>query len=58
MELKKYIKTIFDSDINKWMMTSSVFENKLVGEKSIVFIIEDMNENIFGAYIENKITNY
>ena len=39
-------------------MKTSVFDKQIFGKQSLVCIIEDENENIFGGYIDSPISSY
>ena len=50
---------LFDSDSCNWSKDHSDLNNKIIGKKQIVFLIEDENGQKFGYYLNNKvIRNY
>ena len=52
----KFQSLLFDSDVCFWGIGCSSFSSRIIGKKSLVFLIEDTKNNIFGAYIETPIT--
>ena len=56
---KKTISTVlFDSTIHNWNINSSLFDQLVFGKEHLIFVIEDINNNCFGAYINSKIDKY
>ena len=51
----KFCEVVFDSDVNNWSPQTSVFDDKIVGTKQLLFIIEDMVNNVFGYYLSTEI---
>ena len=48
---RKCREVIFDSDVDDWSVESSVFEDRVVGKKDLVFIVEEEEYgSIFGYY--------
>ena len=49
---------IFDSEVNKWDMYTSEFDNIIYEKEKLMIIIQDTDKNIFGCYINAKIDKY
>ena len=47
---------IFDSEKDNWNEESSVFNDRIIGKKSLTFLIEDEDGERFGYYFNNRIT--
>ena len=48
---------IFDSEIDNWKVNESVFDDKIIGRKQLVIIIEDDHNEKFGYYLNTEIKN-
>ena len=46
---------VFDSYVDDWMKDTSVFNDKIIGKKQIVVLIEDTDNEIFGFYTNTQI---
>ena len=46
---------VFDSDIDNWSKDTSVFNEKIIGKKQLVFLIEDEDGEKFGYYLNTKV---
>ena len=46
---------LFDSDIDNWDEDTSIFNERIVGKKQLLFIIEDEDSEIFGYYLNTQI---
>ena len=46
---------IFDSDVDDWDVNSSIFNNRIIGKKYLVFLIEDGKGEKFGYYLNTEI---
>ena len=46
---------IFDSDVENWPTNSSILNDKIIGKKQLVFIIEDDENEKFGYYLNTEI---
>ena len=46
---------VFDSEIDNWKEYTSVFNERIIGKKQLVFLIEDIDGEIFGYYLNNQI---
>ena len=53
----QYNSIVFDSNIDDWKENTSVFDEKIMGKKQIVFLIEDEDGEKFGYYLNTQITN-
>ena len=49
---------IFDSEKDDWNINTSVFGDKVMNRKSLIFIVEDTSGNKFGCYTTRKISQY
>ena len=47
---KRCGEIIFDSNKDDWNVNTSTFDSKLLFKEKIIFLIEDINGNIFGCY--------
>ena len=47
-------KVIFDTKYCDWDVNTSTFNKHIEGYDTNVFIIEDMNDNIFGGFFFNE----
>ena len=45
---------IFDSYKDNWAMNTSTFDDKVKFRKELIFVIEDANNNKFGAYMSEQ----
>ena len=50
-------EVLFDSDIDDWSTNKSTFPNKILNKSKIVFVIEDINKNKFGCYLNTNTGN-
>ena len=48
---------LFDSEKDNWNKNTSVFNQKIYGQKQLVFLIEDEEKEINGYYLNNSIPN-
>ena len=46
---------LFTNETLNWKEDETYFDECLFGKQQLVFVIEDINENVFGGYIPNKI---
>ena len=53
----KYGDVIFDSDIDNWSIDESEFNERIIGRKHLVFVIEDDHCEKFGYYLNTKVNN-
>ena len=53
--MKEINEVIFDSDNDDWNVNTSVFDQKLMNKKQLVFLIEDEENNKFGYYLSTQI---
>ena len=49
---------LFNSNIDYWSKEISVLNERIIGKKQITLIIEDMNGNIFGCYLNARTNVY
>ena len=56
--LKKCGEIIFDSTKDNWELDTSTFDSKIYGRKQLLFIIEDIEGNKFGGYIDSTIDEF
>ena len=59
-QLKRWIyltsmRIIFHSEFDNWTKDSSTLNDKIVGKKQLVFLIEDTNDELFGYYLDNVV---
>ena len=54
---KKCSEIIFDSDKDNWSVDKSIFDDKIKGKKQLIFLIEDIDNEMFGYYLDTEITN-
>ena len=47
---------LFDSNIDNWSYGTSVFNDKIIGKKQLVFLIKDEDGELFGYYLNSEIT--
>ena len=52
---KKCGDILFDSEKNDWSYCSSDFNEKIIGKKQLIFLIEDTNGYLFGYYLNTEI---
>ena len=48
---------LFDSNVDDWSMKTSKFNERIMGKKQLVFIIQDEDGEIFGFYFNNQVNN-
>ena len=48
---------LFDSTVDNWSCNSSVFDERIIGKKQLVFVIEDTDGEKFGYYLNTEITD-
>ena len=48
---------IFDSDVDNWSRNSSVLNERIIGKKQLLFLIEDGDREKFGYYLNSEIVN-
>ena len=53
----KCCEILFDSYRDNWNENTSVFGDKIIGKKELIFIIQDTNNNTFGVYVDTTITH-
>ena len=46
---------VFDSDVHDWSLNTSELNERIIGKKQIVFLIEDENGEIFGHYLDPEL---
>ena len=46
---------VFDSEIHNWKENESEFDTKIFGKEKLTFLIEDNENNLFGAFVSKKI---
>ena len=51
-------EVVFDSIIHNWSKRTSEFNDKIMGKKNLLFLIEDENDQIFGYYLNGRIPYY
>ena len=51
----KCSEIVFDSDIDNWNKETSIFNERIIGKKQLVFLIEDTVGKMFGYYFNSKI---
>ncbi|ELP85132.1 hypothetical protein EIN_081640 [Entamoeba invadens IP1] len=52
----KVKSVVFDSNIDNWNKDNSVFSQKIVGLQNFSVFIKDVQDNIFGVFIREKVT--
>ena len=52
---KKCSEILFDSDKDNWNQNTSVFDDRVQYKSNLIFVIEDTNNNKFGAFISASI---
>ncbi|ELP84901.1 hypothetical protein EIN_284870 [Entamoeba invadens IP1] len=52
---KKVNGVLFDSKVDTYTAEKNMFGSALVGKGKMAIIIEDMNANLFGVYLETKV---
>ena len=50
-------KLLFDSNVDNWSKWTSVFNERIIGKKQLIFLIEDEDHELFGYYLNTKIKN-
>ena len=50
----KYGNVLFDSDIDDWSEKTSIFLERILGKKRLLFMIEDNRGEKFGFYLNTK----
>ena len=53
---KKIKSIVFDSDIDNWN-SGREFSQYIIGKSNLLFMIDDVENNRFGGYINSRITN-
>ena len=48
-------EAIFDSYVDSWNVGTSVLDKRIVGKKHLAFLIEDINGEKFGYYLNTKV---
>ena len=51
----KWGETLFDSNVDNWSKDTSVLNERIIGKKQLVFIIEDDRGEIFGYYMNTEV---
>ena len=46
---------VFDSNVDNWSQHTSVFDERIIGKKQLVFLIEDIDGEKFGYYLNTEI---
>ena len=46
---------VFDSNVDNWSEGTSVFNERIIGKKQLVFLIEDEDEEKFGYYLNTEV---
>ena len=46
---------LFDSTKDNWSYCSSVFNERIIGKKQLIFLVEDTNGYLFGYYLHTEI---
>ena len=49
-------EVLFNSDVDDWGMNTSVFGDRVVERRNLIFVIEDTENNKFGYYLNTKIS--
>ena len=49
-------KILFNSHVDDWGMNTSVFGDRVVERRNLIFVIEDTENNKFGYYLSSKIS--
>ncbi|EMS14795.1 hypothetical protein KM1_334920 [Entamoeba histolytica HM-3:IMSS] len=52
---RKVGNIIFDSNIDNWKVSTSVFDQRIINKEYIMVLIEDEEGNKFGGYVNSKI---
>ncbi|BFU23355.1 trichohyalin, putative [Entamoeba histolytica] len=52
---KRINNILFDSDKDDWNVNTSVFDQRIMNKEHVIIIIEDLEENKFGGYVNEKI---
>ena len=47
---KEFGDVLFDISLDNWKMKTSILNEQIIGKKDLLFLIEDMNEELFGYY--------
>ena len=58
MSNMKFKELIYDSSICNWNREESTFDTRIFKRKNIIIMIEDSEDNIFGAGIKSEINTY
>ena len=53
----KYGNILFDSEIDNWERYTSVFNDRIVGKKQLIFLIEENEGEKFGYYCNTEIVH-
>ena len=51
----KCSEILFDSDIDNWSQGTSVFNERIIGKKQLIFLIEDEDGEKFGYYLNTQV---
>ena len=51
-------KKIFDSYLHDYKINTSEFDNYIFGKEKIAILLEDVDNNLFGLFIDSKIMTY
>ena len=46
---------VFDSNVDNWSAGTTVFNERIIGKKQLVFLIEDEDGEKFGYYLNTKV---
>ena len=46
---------LFDSTVDDWAMRTSVFDERIIGRKQLIFLIEDEDGEKFGYYLNTEV---
>ena len=52
-----YDRLVFDTDLCDWDIHTTMIDKHIVNRKKLVFLIEDVNDNLFGGFINEKISD-
>ena len=51
----KCSEIVFNSDVDNWSINTSIFNERIIGKKQLVFLIEDENNEKFGYYLNTDV---
>ena len=51
----KIVDVLFNSDIDDWNHQTSVFNDRIIGKKQLIFLIQDKENNLFGYYLNTQV---